>query len=261
MVEEIEHWYKKGWRQFSIFDDTFSFDLARAKRICDLIVEGGLHITYSLYNGIRADRVDRELLQKMKASGCNMIVYGVEAGQPEVLKAIKKGIKLEQVRRAIDMTNEAGIDNAANFIIGHPTETFERFQESMKFAESLPTNFLNVYNLIPYPGTDLYHWIEENGHFLYTVDEYLNDIDYGEEIPVFETEEFTKEERIKALKIGRALYRKRILQYKLGKRLGYVAYIFTKSKLLERIGTGFFKGTHIGNGILKMMVRVAHRRK
>jgi radical SAM superfamily enzyme YgiQ (UPF0313 family) len=259
VLKEIEYWYDRGWKHFSIFDDTFSFDIDRAKKICDLIIERDLEITYCLYNGIRVDRVDRELLHKMKMSGCTFIAYGVETGDSEVMKAIRKGINLEQVRNVIDMTNEVGIDNAANFIIGHPTETFERFQETMEFAESLPTSFLNIYNLIPYPGTDLYRWIEKNGHFLYTVDEYLNEIDYGEEIPVFETEEFTKVERIKALKIGRALYRRSILQYKLGKKLGYVAYLLTNSKLMEKAGINFFKGTHVGNRILKLMTKLARK--
>lgn len=63
VVDEIEYWYRKGWKNFDINDDCFTLDLNRAKKICDLIIKRRLQITYHLYNGIRADRIDEELLK------------------------------------------------------------------------------------------------------------------------------------------------------------------------------------------------------
>ena len=69
ILDEINYWVKKGYRNFEINDDCFSLDLDRAKKICDMIVERNLKITYQLYNGIRVDRVDEELLRKNEGIG------------------------------------------------------------------------------------------------------------------------------------------------------------------------------------------------
>lgn len=239
VVDEIEHWYKKGWNSFEINDDCFSFDMDRAMRICDLIIERGLRITYQLYNGIRIDRVNEELLQKMKQSGCILISYGCEAGNDATLEAIKKGFKLNQVRKAVEWTKQAGIKNSVNFIIGHPGETYETAMDSIKFAKTLPTNFVNFYNLVPYPGTDLLEWVKQNANTLIPIESYLEDISYRDNTPIFETKEFTRKERKEVLEKGFALYERTILQFRFGKFLGYLAYLITRIKILARIGRTF----------------------
>lgn len=243
VVDEMEHWYKRGWNNFDINDDCFTFDINRAKRICDLVIERGLSITYQLFNGIRVDKVDKELLCGMKKSGCTLINYGIEAGNKDVLKKIKKGITLEQAEKAIKMTHDVGIRNAVNFIIGHPNETFKKALDSVKFAEKLPTDSAHFYNLIPYPETELFEWIKNNGKFLYPMEIYLNvSADWSGSInPIFETKDFSAEERIKALKMGLHIYRKKVLDYYLGKGLGYKLSYLAKFdalwKLAYRVAT------------------------
>ena len=225
VVDEIEHWYRKGWKNFDINDDCFSYDMDRAKKICDLIIERGLKISYQLYNGIRVDRVDYELLQKMARSGCSFVAYGVESGNIDTLKVIKKAISLEQVQKAVKMTNELGIKNYATFIIGHPGETYEKAMDTINFAKNLPVDSLGFYNIIPYPSTELYDWMVKNARMLYPLQSYLNIVTYGLNNPIFETPEFTVEERRKILRMGFLLQRKKLLQLRLGKTLGTLVYL------------------------------------
>ena len=78
VVGELEHWNKTlGYDYFGFNDDCFSLDIERAKKICDLIIERGLKIKWEIRNGIRVDRVDEELLKKMKQAGCFYISFGV----------------------------------------------------------------------------------------------------------------------------------------------------------------------------------------
>jgi radical SAM superfamily enzyme YgiQ (UPF0313 family) len=255
IVDEIEHWYNKGWRKFDFNDDCFTFDMKRATEICDLILKKGLSIQYKLYNGIRVDRVSKDLLQRMKKSGCTFVQYGIESGNDEVLRTIKKGITVELARKTIKITNDVGIPNAANFIIGHPGETFDKALDSVRLAETLPTKVTPFYNLIPYPGSELFQWIEKNATFLRPPEVYLNEISYGELEPVFETREFSVKERKKVLKIGFSLYRKKILEYKLGKVLGYLAYLISKSDTLWKIGVKVLMETKIGSRIPAWIIR------
>ena len=254
-VEEIVYWYEKGWKRFDINDDCFNLDPQRAIRICDLILERGLKISYQLYNGIRADRLTKELLKRMKKSGCNFLSYGCESGNDEILKVIKKGLTLEQVRQAVAWSNEVGIRNSVNFIIGHPYETYQTAMETIDFAKSLPADFVNMYNLVPYPGTDLYHWVEQNGRFLVDEKTYLNDIASYDDNPIFETKEFPREERVKALKKGRAFYERSILRFRLGKTLGYLTYPLMRIRPLAKLGRTLALSNKLGNKIYLLLSR------
>lgn len=231
VVLEIKHWYKKGFRSFDINDDCFTLDLDRAEKICDLIIRNKLKIKFQLYNGIRVDRVTLRLLKKLKKAGCIFISYGCESGNQETLKRIKKNITLDQVRKAVDWTNKAGIRNAVNFIIGHQDETYEQALDSLKFARSLPTNFVNFFNLVPYPGTEVYDWAVKNAQFLVPKKTFLKEISYRDNVPIFETKEFPKKERIKVLLKGFALYEKTIYQFRLGKYLGFFLFYLTRPGL------------------------------
>lgn len=256
VIQELEYWYEKGWKIFDFHDDCFTFDLERAKRICDLIVERGIKIKWYLGNGIRVDRIDRELLSKMKRAGCAFVCYGVESGNNEVLRAIRKGITVEKARKAFEMTREAGIDQAANFIIGHPSETFEKAMETIKFAQSIPVNHVNFYNLIPYPGTELFQYVEEHGAWLQPKETYLEETTSRFDKPIFETDEFPGEDREKILKFGLSLARKKLLQHKLGWFQGYLAWQITKSRSVNRLTRKLALGSKWGRKLFNFVKKL-----
>lgn len=239
VLAEIKYWYDKGYNGFDINDDCFTFDLDRAEKICEAVIKENLKIHFQLYNGIRVDRVSLPLLRKMKKAGCTFIAYGCEAGNERILKSIHKGITLDQVRKAVKWANKAGINNAVNFIVGHAQETFADALDSLKFAESLPTNYVNFYNLVPYPGTEAYEWALQNAKFIYPKKSYLEKISYGNNLPIYETKEFTKEERELAIEKGRALYEKKLIQFRLGKVLGFLVFSLSRFPVLHDWGTYF----------------------
>ncbi len=237
VIAEMKHWIKTyGIEKFEINDDCFSLDLERAERICDLMISENLNIKYEMYNGIRADRVSEQLLQKMKDSGCVFVSYGCESGNQDIIYNMGKALKIETVREAVELTNKVGIRNSVNFIIGHRGETYQTAMETIKFAKSLPTNFVNFYNVIPYPGTELYDWVSENASYMMPVEDYLGKIGSRDVTPVFETKEFSRADRIKVLKKGYALYERTVLEFRLGKALGYLAYVIARNRRLFSIG-------------------------
>ena len=254
VVEELKHWVRTyGTERFEINDDCFSLDMERAEKICDLIIKEGLNIKYELYNGIRADRITEKLLQKMKESGCIFLSYGCESGNQNVIKNMGKSLKIEKVREAVKLTNKVGIRNSVNFIIGHKDETYETAMESIKFARSLPTSFVNFYNVIPYPGTDLFNWATKHATNMLPVDEYLVSVGSRDLVPVFETEKFSREDRIRALKKGYALYEKTVLQFRLGKFLGSLAYLLSRNKVLFALGRKFALSSKIGSYMYNLL--------
>lgn len=246
VLKEIQQWYQRGFNSFDINDDCFTLDLDRAAKICDLIIKSGLKIKFKLYNGIRVDRVSLSLLKKMKKAGCILVSYGCESGNQEVLNRIKKGIKLSQVVKAVTWANRAGIKNSVNFIIGHEGETYKQALETLAFAKSLPTDSVNFYNMVPYPGTDIYNWAAANARFLVPRGSFLKNISYRDKAPVFDTPEFTKKQREVVMSEGFALFEKNTMQLRFGNIFGWLLFAFTRVEVLGRTARWFVYSNKFG---------------
>jgi len=160
-VQEIEECVAKGITDFDIIDDTFTIHRKRVIAIADLIIQRGLKITMDLR--ARVDQVDQEILDKLAQAGCNRIRFGVESGSPEVLRALKKGITVEQVRRAFKMAKKAGIVTFAYFMMGSPGEKKKEIIKSIKLAKEIDPDFAQFLITTPFPATELYTLGMEKG--------------------------------------------------------------------------------------------------
>ena len=134
-------------------DDTWTLNIKRAKEICDLIIKEGIDIEWGCTT--RVDLIDRELLEKMKKAGCVRVNFGVESGDPEILKIIKKRITIDQAKKAFKMTKEVGIETVAYFILGHPYETLESIKKTIKLAKTLNPDVAEFSIMTPFPKTEL----------------------------------------------------------------------------------------------------------
>lgn len=208
-VNEIEYWYTKGIRQFAIDDDNFTLQKKRVYEICDEIEKRDLRDLFiRCSNGIRADRVDRQLLIRMKAIGVREVGFGVDGGNNRVLAHLKKGERIETIERAIKDACELGLDVKMFIIVGTPHETKADIEDSIRLATKYPVARVNFNNAIPYPGTEMYDYVLKHNLFIIPPEEYLNAVAEDKGIPVFETPELSKEDRMKILKRCHRLERK-----------------------------------------------------
>lgn len=168
VVAEVEFLVERyGIRELDIIDDSFNIDIARAKKIFDLLIERRFKLIIRFPNGIRADGVDRELMAKFKAAGCTYIAYGVESGNQLVSDRTGKGIKLDAVREAVRLTKEFGITVTGFFIVGFIEDTPETMEQTIRFARELDPDFVNFAIATPYPGTRFYERVKQQGQLLY----------------------------------------------------------------------------------------------
>lgn len=201
VVDEVEYWHNLGYKRFAMLDDNFTFYKDRTVEICDEIKKRGLNdINVRCGNGIRADKVDGEVLKKMKEVGFTYVSYGVESGNDRILKIIKKGETIEQIEEAIKLSVELGFDTTLFFIVGVPGETLQDVEDSIRLSMKYPVMDVRFYNLIPYPGTELFKWVQEHNCFVRQPEDYLNDASGFSTYPVFETPELPLQTRIKLMK-------------------------------------------------------------
>ena len=112
----------------------------------------------------RGDMVDIEMLKLMKRAGFKTISYGLETGSERLMKLIKKKLTTADSRKAIQLTQKAGISAIGSFIIGLPSETRTESFQTIKFAKSLPLDLTRFNLLVPYPGTAVYEMIMNSNH-------------------------------------------------------------------------------------------------
>jgi radical SAM superfamily enzyme YgiQ (UPF0313 family) len=154
VLEEIEFCVRQGYREIKFLDDSFAVDYARAMSIARAIRARRLDVVW--FVSACVSQVDRPLLEAFRKAGCWAILLGAESGVQKNLNAIRKGITLEQTRRAVRAAKEAGLTVSTPFIFGLPGETFADGLKTIEFALELDPDIANFHALTPFPGTDLY---------------------------------------------------------------------------------------------------------
>ncbi len=157
VVDEIEGSFKTyGTRLFMFFDDTLTVNRHHVAELCDEIIRRGLNKEVVFYANTRANTTSPEMLDKMIEAGFTEMSMGVETGSAEMMKAIKKGTRIEQYEQVYDWMYERGLQTRASFIVGHAHETHESVLESIKFAKKIKLMRCAVNILTPYPDTHSY---------------------------------------------------------------------------------------------------------
>ena len=164
VLEEIDLLYNKfGIRHVDFVDDDFTYDRQRVMEITDAIINRDYNFTWSIGNGVRLGSLDEELLKNMEKSGCTYLSFGIESGDDEILRQMKKPLTLEILREKVKLLDICPkIYYRANFITGYPGETKEQLQKTMDVAEKYPWDW-NLFSICkPLPDTDLWNELLEN---------------------------------------------------------------------------------------------------
>ncbi len=118
ILAELEMLISLGIRHVHMYADLFTVSREQVMGLCEGILERKWRIRWTCNS--RVDFVDPEMLQMMARAGCWMISWGIESGSEEVLRRAGKGIRLEQVEKALRWAKGAGIRNWGYFIMACP---------------------------------------------------------------------------------------------------------------------------------------------
>jgi anaerobic magnesium-protoporphyrin IX monomethyl ester cyclase len=155
-----ELWDRYHFNDVNFQDETFFTKRERVRALADEIIESGMKITWAAT--MRADqgvRLPNDVWQRCKQSGLRRLLVGVESGSNEMLKRIRKDIKIEQVMETAQQMVRHGIAGHFPFIVGFPEESDTSIQASLDIAKQLramsPDFTTPIYYFKPYPGSEL----------------------------------------------------------------------------------------------------------
>jgi len=161
VVREIEYLVNDlGVHEIRIDDDTFNIDRQRVIDICKLMIEKDVKVIYSVQ--ARAQLMTDEMAYWLKKSGCRMVLYGVESGNEEVLRHMRKNTTKDEIRRGVAIAKKHGIDVLNCIMLGFYWDTKSTMEESMDFAFELNAEFTQVSAPTPLPGTDYFKLLKDN---------------------------------------------------------------------------------------------------
>ena len=156
-----------GAEEIGVLDDSANIRVRRLEEMANLIIENNLnHVPWIFVNGIRANLASKELLTLLKRAGLKRTAFGVETGDPEILKSIDKKVDHDTIRAAFKNAKEVGLETIAFMIIGLPGETRQTMQNSINFAIEIDPMIANFSMMTPYPGTKVYEIVKRQGRFL-----------------------------------------------------------------------------------------------
>lgn len=243
VIGELTHCIERyGVRSFYFIDDLFTIDARRLEAFCNRVIEVGLDIRWQCL--ARVDRVTRPLLDLMYGAGCREVHYGIESGNPEVLKATAKHVNLAQVRQAAQWTDDSGIRGKGYFILGLPGDNDQTIEDTIAFAESLPLEEAMFSIATPFPGTRMWEeLVRKRPDTVYDADftkaYYYNS--YTAEIAPFLNVSDLSDDRLSRLAIEarrrvQQAKKKRALQKRLGARLGGAVWSVTRPEPVRALG-------------------------
>lgn len=161
MIKYVKEKYK--CKSVTFEDDNFVINRKRLVEFCNRLIDEKVKISWDC--GANVSAIDEEILPLMKRAGCWQINFGIESGSQRILDFIKKRATLAQIKKALKLTRENGINTKGYFIIGHPTETQESIQETANFIKNIDLDVFQMSFMVPFPGTELYEIANKYGEF------------------------------------------------------------------------------------------------
>ncbi len=214
VLDEVEQALSFGYDRIHFADDVFTLNRERMLSICEEIQKRGLDFKWECLG--RVDSINGDIARAMRDAGCDRIFFGIESGSDSVLKLMNKKITVNDARRSINAAHEAGLRTGAFFILCYPGETDGSVLTTLRFATSLPLDYLSFTMPYPLPGTALFERVKDR----ITKEWNVPDSILSDHVLIFDAD-FSETKMKFAILKGQ-------VQFGLNKKLGGLAFFATK---------------------------------
>lgn len=212
ILEELLHLKEKyNINAFTFEDDTFIINQKWVERVCNELIKCDLDLFWGC--NVRADLVNKPLLEKMKKAGLVKIYIGIETPNERILRSVyNKQITLKQIKDSVKIANSLGLKIQGYFMLGAPTEMIKDIKKTIDFAKSLKIDEAMFSITTPLPGTYLFER-------------------FGNEINDFENFDYYSKYTFSDLKIKRFIIHL--------KRMAYLKFYLSKERIFSTIKMNF----------------------
>ena len=186
-------------KSVDISDDCPTCNLKKFKAFLRAYIEAEVGLNVSVDN-VRADRIDDETLNLLKKAGCSSIFFGVEHGDPDVFEMVSKGESLDDIRQGAKLVKKHDMKLGMCFVVGLPGDSVEKTRASINLAKELRADAIFWNMFVPHRGVRAREILMEMGARFYDERDVssLMDPNLDIDMPAVETDDFTRDNRIKA---------------------------------------------------------------
>jgi len=159
VVDEIE-WLKENYRFDMIWfvDDVFTINHRWLREFVQEVNERNMIVPYEIIT--RSDRVNTDVLQLLKDSGCARVWIGAESGSQKIIDAMDRRVQVEQVREIIKQVKAFGMEAGTFIMLGYPGENETDIKETLAHLKYSDPDQYTITVAYPIKGTPLYSQVE-----------------------------------------------------------------------------------------------------
>jgi len=145
-------------KHFAFEDEHFLVAKERVKELCKEITK--LKVSWSCIS--RADSITPEIVEIIKKAGCVFVGIGIESGSQTILDNMKKDVKVDQIKKALEILRKAKLAHGGTMMFGMVGENKQTIQETIDFCREMEHD-TPFFWTTPYPGTEIYNNLKNEG--------------------------------------------------------------------------------------------------
>ena len=159
VVEELKQILQKYQPDmFWFVDDVFTVSFKWLEEFVKELDNQNVTIKYECIT--RADRMNENVIDLLKKSGCFRVWIGAESGSQKVIDLMDRRVQVTQVRDMIQLAQKQGIQAGTFIMLGYPNETETDILETVEHLKSSNPDLFTITIAYPIKGTELYEEVE-----------------------------------------------------------------------------------------------------
>ena len=164
VIREIKYLYD-NYRIDGVYfsDECWYMNRNYMREFCRRLDEEDIRIFWGCE--MRCGMYTREDFENLYRHGLRWVMLGLETGDPEMLKTIRKGITVEQIRRSVAICKDVGITTMVTFIVGYPDETPQQLQNTLDLLYEIRATVSACNIFTPIPNTEITQVLAEKGEY------------------------------------------------------------------------------------------------
>jgi radical SAM superfamily enzyme YgiQ (UPF0313 family) len=165
VIRDIETIKNSGIRRILFVDDSIDGNRKYFKELLrELIPQKIKWFSQATVNAAR----DREIVDLMAQSGCEMLSIGFESVNQNSLQSVRKNHNtVTEYKNIVDTLRKNGISVNALIMLGFDQDDESVFEETYQMFEEMGVSLPELFILVPPLGTDLFRKFEEDGRLLH----------------------------------------------------------------------------------------------